>query len=259
MNILFPNNKSKAFTLSYDDNPKQDLQLVQLLNTYGIKGSFNVNSGTIGQKDRLNKEEIQRIYKGHEVAIHTVNHPDLIDCDKTCILQEIHQDQEALKTISNQEVRGMAYPFGTYNKTVIDIIKTLPIDYSRTVKDTHNFQLPEDFYQLHPTCHHNDPLLETLIEQFKQDSDSTKLFVLWGHSWELTSRIDWLKIEHILKGLSLKDDIWFATLLDIVLYTKAFYSLQKENDSIHNPTDKTVWFTHNNKTYILHPQETILL
>ena len=40
----YPNGKRKAFVLTYDDGVLQDVRLVLLLNKYGLKGTFNLNS-----------------------------------------------------------------------------------------------------------------------------------------------------------------------------------------------------------------------
>ena len=42
---LYPNGKPKAFNVTYDDGILQDLSLVELLNKYNLKGTFNLNSG----------------------------------------------------------------------------------------------------------------------------------------------------------------------------------------------------------------------
>ena len=39
------NGKKKAVTFSYDDGVTQDCRLVEMMNTYGVKGTFNLNSG----------------------------------------------------------------------------------------------------------------------------------------------------------------------------------------------------------------------
>ena len=35
----------KAITFSYDDGIEQDLPLLQILRDYGLKGTFNLNTG----------------------------------------------------------------------------------------------------------------------------------------------------------------------------------------------------------------------
>lgn len=41
---LYPKGKKKAFNITYDDGVTQDIRFVELLNKYGVKGTFNLNS-----------------------------------------------------------------------------------------------------------------------------------------------------------------------------------------------------------------------
>ena len=43
--------KMKAITFSYDDGVTQDQRLIAMLNHYGMKATFNLNSGFFGQID----------------------------------------------------------------------------------------------------------------------------------------------------------------------------------------------------------------
>lgn len=42
---LYPKGKPKAFNVTFDDGVLQDVRFVNLLNTYNLKGTFNLNSG----------------------------------------------------------------------------------------------------------------------------------------------------------------------------------------------------------------------
>ena len=42
------NGKMKAVTFSYDDGVAQDRRLVEILNKYGLKSTFNLNSELLG-------------------------------------------------------------------------------------------------------------------------------------------------------------------------------------------------------------------
>ena len=87
--MLFPEGKSRAVTLSYDDGFTFDRQLVDLLNRYGLKGTFNLNSGLFGTGGpgsyqgkpldfyRIPGEEIAALYQGHEIAGHGLYHCSL--------------------------------------------------------------------------------------------------------------------------------------------------------------------------------------
>lgn len=43
----------KYFTLSYDDGLEQDKQIIDLLKKYGIRATFNLNSGLFGSKEKI--------------------------------------------------------------------------------------------------------------------------------------------------------------------------------------------------------------
>ena len=41
--MRFPQGRCKAVTFSYDDGVKADKKLVEILDKYGLKGTFNLN------------------------------------------------------------------------------------------------------------------------------------------------------------------------------------------------------------------------
>ena len=43
--------KNKAITFSYDDGVTQDRRLIEILNRYGLKATFNINSGLLDRPD----------------------------------------------------------------------------------------------------------------------------------------------------------------------------------------------------------------
>ena len=45
------NGKYKALTFSFDDGNFDDIRLIKIMNKYGLKGTFNLNSGKITKAD----------------------------------------------------------------------------------------------------------------------------------------------------------------------------------------------------------------
>ena len=43
------NGKNKAVTFSYDDGTEHDIRLVEIFNRYGMKCTFNLNSGLMNE------------------------------------------------------------------------------------------------------------------------------------------------------------------------------------------------------------------
>ena len=92
---------NKRLTFSFDDGVLQDVRLIEMLNKYGLKATFNINSGKFGIKDtivrngrsvchdRISECDICRAYEGHEVAAHTLTHPNLTTVSDEVIAYEM--------------------------------------------------------------------------------------------------------------------------------------------------------------------------
>ena len=197
--IQFPEGKHKVLTLSYDDGKIPDRRLLSILNEHGIKGTFNLNSGLENNSfdqaynERIPCSEYKELYKGHEVASHTVTHPTIARCPKEQMVLQVIEDRRALEKIMGYTVRGLAYPNGSYDDNVVEALKACGIRYGRTVTSTHGFAMPEDFLRWNPTCHHADPELFELTDKFI-DLHKTQylyMFYLWGHSYEFERDDNW--------------------------------------------------------------------
>ncbi|MBE6618311.1 MAG: polysaccharide deacetylase [Ruminococcaceae bacterium] len=208
--------KMKAVTFSYDDAPFQDRRLVEIFNKYGLKCTFNVNTGLFGCGHRtIMPEEMPALYRGHEIAVHTVTHPHLeqIDEDER-IVSEIENDRKRLEEIMGYPIIGMAYPFGTYNDKIVDLMATRTgVKYSRTTKATFNFDTQTDLLRFHPTCHHKTDRLFDLARNFiEMKPDKPQVFYIWGHSYEFDREEgQWERFEEFCKLISGHDDIFYGT------------------------------------------------
>ena len=63
--------------ISFDDGVKEDLHSVELLERYGLKGTFFVTIGGIGSQISIN--DICHIAEVHEIGSHTITHPQLTE------------------------------------------------------------------------------------------------------------------------------------------------------------------------------------
>lgn len=267
--MFFPQWKTKALTFSYDDGNVEDRRLVELFNKYGVKGTFNLNSKIFfenGATNKISSSEVGELYKGHEVAVHTETHPRLELLPSSQITREIASDKEALEKLSGTIVEGMAYPFGTYNDEVVSVAGSVGIKYSRTVHSHHSFNIPTDWLRMPATCHHADDKLFELAERFLAESPNERrfayeplLFYVWGHSYEFRTEEDWCRMEGFVSMLSGREDVWYATNIEIYRYVTAYRSLIYSNDRtmVYNPSATTVYFGNGSKNYKIEPNETI--
>lgn len=258
----YPHGKKKALTMSYDDGQVFDRKLVEIFNRYGIKGTFNLNSGKFGAEPYVSKDEIKKLYEGHEVAVHTVDHPYLTLIPKEELVYQIMEDRKNLETLVGYQVRGMAYPFGDYSHALAKELKAFGIEYSRTVNSTRSFRIPSNFLEWHPTCHHDQDVIQKLKE-FKDvpEWEQMPLFYVWGHSFEFDRNGNWDLIEEFCKMASFDETVWYATNIEILDYLNALKSLKFSADGsiVFNPTFMPVWIGVDDEPVKINSGETIIL
>ena len=270
--LRYPGFRRKALTLSYDDGTVHDVRLVEILNRYGIKATFNLNSIHFTQqrpqKTRaMTREEANALFagSGHEIAVHSFSHPFLEQLPRGNAAWELMQDRKTLEEMFGCIVRGMAYPMGTYNDEVVEAARLCGICYARTCKATHGFDLPEDWLRLHPTCRHNDPALMELCSRFltlhedRPWDPRPKLFYLWGHSYEFSDDDNWELIEEFCARMADNPDIWYATNGEIYAYTEAARQIVSSVDGqmLYNPTARTLYLEISGEKKLLEPDQTL--
>lgn len=219
---MFPQNKMKAFTLSYDDGIYEDKRFVALLNQYGLKCTFNLNSGIQtpesnwelkGKKIcRMPKDGLPELYRGHEIACHGVTHADLTRLSREEIIREMGADRDAHEKDYGVRPIGMAYPFGTYNDLTDEVLREMGFLYARTIEDSLSFDVPAHLPTFHPTCHHDHKELFRLAEEFiAMEATRPQIFYVWGHAYEFEVEGTWDRIEEFFRLISGHDDIFYGT------------------------------------------------
>ncbi len=223
------NGKKKALTFSYDDGIAQDIRFTEILNRYGLKATFNLNSGLMsGNGDwttdkglairRLRRDEVRDVYKGHEIAVHCVTHPHIIDMPEDELRHEIMDDKLALEELFGCSIQGMAYPYGEFSELIMRVAGECGIKFSRTCEDVHDFRHQTDLLAFGATCHHNYEDLERLTDEFlSYDGEEPIYFCLWGHSYEFDIHNNWELIEEFCKKVSGRDDIFYGTNSEALL------------------------------------------
>ncbi len=223
------NGKNKAVTFSYDDGIEQDKRLVDIFNTYGLKCTFNLNSGIMNEKGnwitqegitikRMTPEGLPELYKGHEIAVHCVTHACLQALSDDEAISEIVDDRAALEKLFDCKINGMAYPYGAFDERVMRLAAECGIKFSRTTIDRHDFKIPENLLAFGATCHHSYPHLDKLLDDFlAYDGEDPAVFCLWGHSYEFDLNENWSLIENFCKKISGRDDIFYGTNSEVYL------------------------------------------
>ena len=221
--------KKKAITFSYDDGTTQDIRLIELLNKYGLKCTFNLNSELLSKPNilirnggrishyKIHRDDVKHVYEGHEIAVHTVNHPRLTELDEETIVREVEDDRLRLSELAGYEVIGMAYPCGGVNSDdrVAGIIRERTgVRYSRTITCNKGFAPQENLYRFNPTIGHLhfDEMIQLAEEFIAMDAKTPQLFYVWGHSYEMDLGSDhWMRLEELFRLISGRKDIFYGT------------------------------------------------
>ena len=258
----YKNGMHFAVTFSYDDGNVADRRLVGIFDKYGLKATFNLISGRFDHDTVVSSAEIKSLYANHEIAVHTLTHPHLERMPVTAQTSEILEDRKNLEAIKGTIIRGMAYPYGTYNSDTLTAMKACGIVYSRTTKHTFGLSVPEDFMFWHPSCHHieSEPVIKNFLENTrKQPWNYGGLLYIWGHSYEFDRMNNWEVAEKMCSSLSGLDDVWYATNIEIYDYVTAMRDLIVSCDgkSIYNPSAISVWVSSDGDPVEIKPGQTV--
>lgn len=227
--------KKKAVTFSYDDGVTQDVRLIELFGKYGLKGTFNLNSGLLGQSGSLlregqtvshNKnrpEDVRTIYDGHEVASHTLTHPLLPSLPEEEIVRQVEEDRKKLSELCGYEVVGFAYPCGgdNYDARVSRVLaEKTGVKYARTIVSNYDFSKQDNLLEFKPTVYHHrefDRMFELAERFLAANPEEPQIFYIWGHAYEFDIFDQWDRMEEFCRLISGHDDVFYGTNREVLL------------------------------------------
>lgn len=264
---LYPGGKKKVFNISYDDGVLQDVRFVQLLNRYGLKGTFNLNYGLMKQGftwthecgmevKRLSETDSKALYAGHEVASHSYSHPYFDNSSEAEILKELGADKFFLEQLFGREVGGYATPFYFYSDLMESCVRQCGFRYARISKESNDYSVPSDFYRWRGSKFHWDGDLEEFVQGFLSSDRELAMCQIVGHSYDLDVMDMWEKMDRILRVVSLDSSVWPATHIQLVEYLNQMQLSQITNSKIINNSNTELWFAVDGKTISLKPGET---
>jgi hypothetical protein len=204
----------------------------------------------LGKKDFLERDEIAALFAGHEISAHSVTHPFLPFIPKEQAARELLDDRLALEELAGYPVRGLSYPFGSWDASIVSMLDAVGIEYARTTESHGSFRMPDNFQLWNPTCHHRDMI--GLAEKWLADNKgfpTMALLYVWGHSHDFERENNWELLEEFGRLVGNRKDIWYATNMEVVLYSKALKGLRfsASGQLVHNPAACPVWIAVDNR------------
>ncbi len=228
------NGKLKAITFSFDDGVSQDVRAIEILDKYGLKATFNLNSSLFGLDAKLDRNnhivdhnkipisKVREVYKNHEVASHTLVHPLLTKQNDESVIYQVSEDVKTLSKIFDREIVGFAYPGGgvNFDDRVAKLIKeNTSLKYARTTVSSYNYDIQDDLFTFKPTVYFiEDNLFDICRDFINLKTDKPQLLYIWGHTYEMDAEyISWEKFEELCKMISNKEDIFYGTNAEVLL------------------------------------------
>ena len=230
--------KQKAVTFSFDDGVTQDRRVIEILGKYNLKCTFNLNSARLGEPgvlekngisadhSRISAEEIRSVYAGHEVAAHTLTHPNLVTIeDDQEIIRQVEQDRLRLSELLGYEVVGFAYPGGgvNHNDHIVQLLKEhTGVRYARINGISKSFEVPEDLYRFQGTVDTRSVPREELFamaDRFLNSSpDRPQILTVYGHSYAYDYEPgSWEVLEEFCAYISNRPDVFYGTTREVLL------------------------------------------
>ena len=122
-------------SLTFDDSNANQLAAAATMNSLNLDGTFYTNSGFIGAQNYLSRANLNTLKaNGHEIAGHTVNHPDLATIPAAEATRQICNDRNTLLSWGFA-VRSFAYPFASSTPEVETLVKNCGYNSARMLGD----------------------------------------------------------------------------------------------------------------------------
>lgn len=211
----------KYFIFSIDDGTVYDKKVIDILNKYHFKGTFNLNSGLedfVWYLDdmpikRLNLFENRDLYKGHEVASHSLTHPHLTSCNGEHIVYEVGEDIDRLEKIFDYRIKTFAFPFEDFDERCIATIKYIrDIKCIRVSAINPSFLFPKDLHHIEITSLDISDAIEKM-EIFKEREDG--LFIFVSHSYDFEVNGTYSLLDALCQTISQNKDIKVITMSEL--------------------------------------------
>jgi peptidoglycan/xylan/chitin deacetylase (PgdA/CDA1 family) len=217
-------------TTSWDDGHPSDLRLADLLDKYGLPGTFYVpleNSRPV-----LEDRQILHLSSRFEIGAHTVNHTDLITAPDEVTRREIVDSRMRLEHICARPCHAFCFPKGRFRRKHVEFVRMAGYRTARTV-ELMSLEAPrlQDGVAMMPTtvqagpmafskmarnslkrlrpanlfrhvCHARADWVATAESVLDHAMNRGGVFHLWGHSWEIEEMNEWKNLERVFALLS---------------------------------------------------------
>lgn len=172
-------------SISFDDAWLSQYQnALSIVEQAGYKGTFYlttapIEGGWIGFMTPAQVKDIAN--RGHEIAGHTVTHPDLTKVSASQLQTEIVNSKNYLQNLTGKSVTSFAYPYGAYNSTVATALKNAGYTSARGVDDWLINSPSTDKFGLKSQCIETSDTLATIYSKIDAAKANKQWYILCLH------------------------------------------------------------------------------
>jgi peptidoglycan/xylan/chitin deacetylase (PgdA/CDA1 family) len=127
--------RTTVVSLTFDDSTADQMVALPIMEKYAMPGTFYVISGYVGEPGYLSRTDLATIAaKGHEIAGHTISHPDLTTVPAEEAKRQVCNSRATLTSWGYPQT-SFAYPYAALNAQVQAIVRECGYNSARGLGD----------------------------------------------------------------------------------------------------------------------------
>lgn len=224
---------SALFTCSIDDGHPSDMKMAELLEKYGLRGTFYLPIRNREGLPVMADAQIRELGRRFEIGSHTYDHCYLKSVGINEARSQITEGKKRLEDLLGQDVAGFCYPGGKYRKEHVDMVRSAGFSYARTTLNLcfdagdSLFEVPttSQFYPHHRSVYlrnfakygnwgkrrrgleialrHHD-WIERTYALFDYACAQDRVFHLWAHSHDVDDLKAWCEVDRFFAYVASK-------------------------------------------------------
>jgi peptidoglycan/xylan/chitin deacetylase (PgdA/CDA1 family) len=103
-----------------DDNSEQYTEAAPLLEKYGYRAAFFIDTVTIGKRFFMTADQLKDLERrGHTIGTHTWDHRNLAILTMEEVKEQLDRSESDMEDVLGHKPLFMSYPFGAYNEDIV--------------------------------------------------------------------------------------------------------------------------------------------
>lgn len=224
-------------TTSWDDGHPLDWRVAELLDKFGLAGTFYVPRSS--QKPVMNRSQIRDLSKSFEIGAHTLEHVLIDRLSDAEARVQLSGSREWVEQVTGNSCRVFCFPGGRFRNRQLQLVRQAGYQAARTVellsttspRRVDGLCVIPTTIQVFPhspfayaknavrrlSSSHLVNLLAAIHfkgwaalagEMLTRAIECGGVFHLWGHSWEIEEQGEWKNLESLLKTMCLCREKW---------------------------------------------------